>query len=178
MRIPGGPVAPYLSPRPTPSRARRTEIIPRTGLERRVEKTPTCFRRAGCKEPRCFSCSCSGSGSSLPLHHHPVVERRYSVMSSGTSAQNSATLLRLLHKRTPPLFRANRRTGDGRREERTGEAGWESRGIRNEYVSCLFSVIKCRQGGAARLKLIKSVRCAVSGVGGCQPEVQGCRGGP
>lgn len=90
LRIPDGPVLPYLSSRPVIlSRARCTEIIPRKGLGRRAEKTRTCFRRAGYKEPRCFSWSnsCSWSGSSLPLHHHPVVERRYSVMSSGTSAQ-------------------------------------------------------------------------------------------
>lgn len=46
-----------------------------------------------------------------------------------------------------------------------GKAGWECRRIKNEYVSCLFSMIKCRQGGAARLKLIKLVSRTVIAVG-------------
>lgn len=57
----------YLHPRPTPWRARRREIIPRTGLEKRAETIRTWFRRAGNKKPLRFPWSCSRSGSSLPL---------------------------------------------------------------------------------------------------------------
>ncbi|MED6267176.1 hypothetical protein XENOCAPTIV_029483 [Xenoophorus captivus] len=89
LRIPRGSAPAYLSPRPTPSMARCTELIRRKGRERRVGKTPTCFRRAG---------SISSHGASLapapgpvyPSTTNPLDERGYPVMSGGTSAQNGA----------------------------------------------------------------------------------------
>lgn len=120
-------VLPYLYPRPTLSRARRTEIIPITGLERRVEKTRTCCRRAGYKEPRCFSCS--WSGSTLPLHHHPAVERRYSVNQCAEQC-SAPPAPRHMHTAAPYSKQAHRRLqerweSEGRREGGVGV--WEDK---------------------------------------------------
>lgn len=168
LRIPDGPVPPYLSPRPTLSRARRTEIIPRIGLERRVEKIRTWFRRAGCKKPRCFSWSfsCSGSGSSLPLHHNPVAESRYSVMSKGTSAQNSAALPRLPDTCTPLLSVQRTDAPETAGEMRVSGRGTEGRrgGSVGERMST-FPVFSQWLNAVKVAQLVWKVSCSVRRVG-------------
>lgn len=151
------------------------EIIPRIGLERRVEKTRTCFRRAGYKEPRCFSrsCSCSWSGSSLPPPPAPGCRAPlFGGVQRNQCAEQCSAPPAPRHMHTAALHseqtHRRRQAGEMRVRGRGTEgrkAGWECRSITNEYVSCLFSMIKCRQGGAARVKFIIFVSCTLSAVG-------------
>lgn len=78
----------------------------------------------------------AGPGPVSPLHHHPVAERRSSVMSGGTSAQNKCSSLflslssplRLPDTSTHRCSSPNRRTGDGIEMTGRGWGGWERDG--------------------------------------------------
>lgn len=129
----------YLHPRPTQSRSRRMEIIPRTGLGRRGGKTRTCCRRAGLRKSHgaslsSWSWSGSGSGSTvslslacslacslsplLLLQHRPV----YLGEAVRRAEQCSAPHRRQTHRRLREGWRSQ--------EEGGGGGGGERRGVR------------------------------------------------
>lgn len=140
LRIARGSAPAYLSPRRTPSRARRTEIIRRKGRERREGKTPTCFRRAGYTSSHGASpAPVPGPGPVSPSTTNPVDERRYPVMSGGTSAQNGAAPW---HMHTAALSSEQTHRRDeserGREDEKEEEGGQLDEGGRQEQRGVRF----------------------------------------